>query len=263
VVISEYTVLTLLLTLFLCRCLPVPTKTILCTVLVTVCEAPNERLSESSVTGTEGNGEKSSSSPRCGGTNRRPETVNLLPANMPLMTTEAMSPGSSGSPRKSVTGTVAGEPNSEIPTDPVPTWLAVGQLLPLDWVAVQSADTDRALEANPRWSSTSSELGRVEKPVTPAIDTDAVAADETVSGVSVADTVLAAALPTQPSVIRTVIVNSLRTASHATRPRQRPRRASRSATSVPGPGRPVFEGGHRSGGVAWVRALPPSRQGVG
>src|SRR5580658_5873710 len=118
VVISEYTVLTIFLIFFLifflCRCLPLPVKTVLATVFVTVfvtvCEAPNERLREVSVTGTDGNGANSSSSPPCAGTSRRPETDRLVPSSMPLITTEAMSPVSSGAPRKSVTGTVAGEP---------------------------------------------------------------------------------------------------------------------------------------------------------
>jgi hypothetical protein len=124
-----------------------------------------------------------------------------------------MSPLSIGSPRKSLIGTVSGEPNNDTPTAPVPTWEAGGQALLGHCCGVQSTDTDLALAANPGCSTTATALGRPEKPVSPVNASVSPEPAEAVFGVNTVVAVPAAeATPAPPSVTMAVIIKSLRTA---------------------------------------------------
>src|SRR5436305_2031914 len=123
------------------------------------------------VTGSEGSAlvSISSSSPPAGGTNTRPGAWTVNPANDPTRITEEMSPGWMGEPRNRLTGTVA--PDTAI--EPVPTWLAAGQVLLVPCAAVHSTGTALTLEVKPFCSVTSTELGMTDGVVNPVAETDA------------------------------------------------------------------------------------------
>jgi hypothetical protein len=276
-------VLTFLLTFFLWRFLPLPTKIFLITVLITVLvtmldtlrDAASEKLNESRVTGADGKPESSTSTPPWAGVNSRPETSRLVPPRDPTRMTEAISPAWSGAPRKRFTGTVAGLPKNLMPTDPVPMPLAGGHILLLASALVQRAVTEFRLEVNPGWRSRSTDVGSVEKPVTPEIETAALAAAFALLGVSVTVAVpppaaeAAEAAISMATVRTAVIIGTLRTIGHATRRAERDagpgaswlRQRARMLDTGPMSGRAPSGD---TGGMASTRiAVPTRRRGGG